>query len=457
VDAVVHATSRTLDAVERPNRAGRLVLLCALLATLSGPSACFGCDTDACLRVTTIHIVPGSVDAGENATIALRAVPRDAMGGEVIEDLPVEWSGEGVEFLDDETNPVLVNVGAAGTRRIEVTIRGRATTGINIRVHSPFAYTADQLAVEHWWGAPVAHVVLDAPSVAAPVCGNWGDRRYSVAGLLTLPENLTENASCVNEVAVFTHDRGAVVRRPQPGWTNAFERLSQDPLPMPAWIAIRFWYFVDESESVLRTRALANLGYAGWAFRENRVGTQFGSVDHVVTGTGLSYTGGPQAETCNDLSSLTDLFNPEPGVIHVVYVRSIDWNSPPYGLACPSAPDRGDIVILAWDQPSGTTLAHELTHRFGFGAWPVCAGTFGHVTCVPGFTGENLMWTHADPLSNDERWFLTTGQVYRMQVERDSWLNRAGLRTHVNDRVKECASTGAPARCPELHFILQSP
>jgi hypothetical protein len=58
------------------------------------------------------------------------------------------------------------------------------------------------------------------------------------------------------------------------------------------------------------------------------------------------------------------------------------------------------------------------------------------------------MWIHADPMANEDRFYLTLGQVYRMHVEAESWINRAGLRTGL--LTKSCQPTPAMGKCPAL-------
>lgn len=440
---------------------GRLPVAWLLLAFVAScDTSCFGKKKG---KVTAVLIEPSEVHVAVGTTFALRAVALDDQGHVVAGDwdgsIAVSWSSATASFVDAGANPVSLSVATEGEHAVKVAAGG-VSASATIIAHGS-AGTEDRLSLVQPWAAAPAEVLIDAPTTLDADCGTWSQRRLHVAGVVGLGANLTESSTCVNEVAVFADDGGAVVRRPDPSWTEALE-LTDAPLPERLWVELKVWYFVLESETTLRSRANADLSYVDWVWRRNRAGVQYGPVEHVLTGRDVSYNGGAQATRCVDLSDFDsagfeDDFKPTLGVLHVVYVRDIDWNSAPFGLACPSDPNRGDIVIISWLNPSLTTLVHELTHRLGASTEPACAdGTTGHVTCLGAdFVKSNVMQAHGNVDDNDERWSLTTGQVYRALVDQDSWLNRVPLRDPA-DGVKACQAQPS-ARCPPLKFSLRSP
>jgi hypothetical protein len=144
------------------------------------------------------------------------------------------------------------------------------------------------------------------------------------------------------------------------------------------------------------------------------------------------------------------------GVLNVYYVNALLTER---GRACAWAGDRlQDVIYIGWEDHSGTALIHELGHTLG-----LMLPLDGHPDIVRGFDRTNVMtkgWDDSDP---GGRRRLTVGQVFRMNADSASWLNRAPgpnngfLRGGVEPHLACQCGTGDPeGPCPRLGIDIGS-
>lgn len=110
-----------------------------------------------------------------------------------------------------------------------------------------------------------------------------------------------------------------------------------------------------------------------------------------------------------------------PGKLTVVYAQTIlapsadglPVASGRGGYACPRDPTLGTVVLIAWDEPAQSILAHELGHAIG--------PPLGHTKITDGFDDSNLMWSYeyAVPAARE---ILTLGQGFRLSLDGDAFL-----------------------------------
>jgi len=109
-----------------------------------------------------------------------------------------------------------------------------------------------------------------------------------------------------------------------------------------------------------------------------------------------------------------------PGKLTVVYARETlapTTNGPPVtssygGYACRD-PVMGTVVVISWDEPAQSILAHELGHAIG--------PPLGHTKITDGFDDSNVMWAYeyAVPAARE---ILTLGQAFRLGLDGDAFL-----------------------------------
>ena len=406
---------------------------------------CRRCDAE-CEQVVSVAVVPRETRAELGVTFLLLAVARDR-NGEVIPDPPrAKWSGD-VEFSDRRTNPASVTVAGARAYRVRAKI-GRVVSPdavVVVDVAGTVEVPRDEVGVEQSTAVRPAHALLDAKAVGDLDCQGANDRLYAVAGRAVLPENLT--SGCVNELALFATDRAVLVQAsgdlPPNQWTDQSDFLSRPNLPPTIRVPLAAWYFV--AQSAPDVRANREIEEANWIYRENLAGLEFSIERHHLMGVDRSYIGD---EFCSNVQN--DLgFTADASRLNVVYVAQIAWNSDPFGWSCKSAAGRGDIIILSWSRPLVTTLAHELAHQLGLSSPPFPWNEAGHVDGYPGFDPENLMLQYGDARMKEDRFRLTLGQVYRLHVAQQSWINRNNARP--SGPQKSCPGNAtSDGLCPQL-------
>jgi hypothetical protein len=398
--------------------------------------------------VVSVEIVPPVVHAEPHSTFALRAVARDASGN-VIPDPPrAKWSGS-VQFADRRANPVEVTASDVNIHDVRVKMGGQTSPPATILVNQGGAGAVyDQVQVEQMGQRAPATVLLHAKAQGGQPCARANDRVYALSGRAVLDENL--RAGCPNEAAIFGEDRAPLVEvapdLPNTQWTDAADLLSRPTLPGMVTVPLSVWYYVAESEP--EQRGAHDLEEANAIYAANLAGITFSIRQTHLMGVDALYGGDAY---CTNIRGSLSAFDPDPGRLNVVYVRAIDWNSDPFGWTCPKTTGVDDVVLIAWSRPNVTALAHELAHTLGFASPPFEWSSSGHVNGFAGFDASNLMWITGLVSVNDEQSQLTLGQVYRMHVDRRSWINRADLRSHGKRADCPCDPED-DTQCPKLIF-----
>jgi len=139
-----------------------------------------------------------------------------------------------------------------------------------------------------------------------------------------------------------------------------------------------------------------------------------------------------------------------PSTVSVYYVERINYPLDPVqprvrGIQCHhwysgnpqvgSPPGRGPVVFISYSHHSPVTLAHELGHALGLND---DIGELGNRDVM-----HNLL--PDGPLGADARSHLTIGQVFRMNVWNDSWIN-----TRLPKPIQRACDVGE--HCPEIRW-----
>lgn len=117
-------------------------------------------------------------------------------------------------------------------------------------------------------------------------------------------------------------------------------------------------------------------------------------------------------------------------ILHVVFVTKIYASSSSSGYSCEYSPSQtAGVILLDVNGGEASVLAHELAHQLGLRDPSGHTGTdgVGHVANIDpsgAFDAGNLMWWAPKSGKAYGRTHFTLGQVYRMNVQEWSWLNR---------------------------------
>jgi hypothetical protein len=314
----------------------------------------------------------------------------------------------------------------------------RLSAQATVRIVRSTTPPGDRLLTNHTRGA--------TPDVAL-VTGKWGgvdvaDSVFAIVGIADLGGVGATNAAAGDAVISFSATDSMRYRlvpwtvgpkpdtvdlRPTkpPFGATVVAELRDTPargalraVPVALWLA-----FEPPSEPVERARVLDELDLADSIFRMNRAGIRFDANGPVVLpnqvsdgcdgaweilrgGRPVGYTG-----AWPDLAA---------DVVHVVYCAGCIEGS--YGVACSEHPDSAALILVESGTAMPSTLAHELAHTLGL------RGDLegGHVTDAIGFGHRNLMATFFGGQSSSFRDHLSLGQVFRMNVDRRSFLCRHG-------------------------------
>ena len=401
--------------------------------------ACAGCCKDD--PIDTVVVLPQQVLTAPGVAVQFQAWAIDTAGQFMQPTPPTKWKGT-ASFVTSTTNPTQAAVASHGDHAIKAKI-GKLwslESFLRSQASSIEAPSTDAIEIEYASAASIADVLVDAKAAGDPDCGKANDRLYAIAKIGLLPENLIDG--CATEIAVFVHDRAPLIETLAPGtWTTGPETLRRLPLPSTIPVPTAVWYFVDAENP--QAKATVELEYANWAYAHNRAGLQLNPISHHATGSEMIYSGDT---SCVGLPE--DLgFEADKGHLHIVYMPEIPWAVA--GWACPSDPERGDIVLLLWNPPFGNIITHEVVHQMGNSNPPFPWATSGHVDGYADFDVTNLMYFNNDPQMDEDRFSLTLGQVYRMHAAPESWLNRANLRP-AGSTQKTCPGVPDAGVCPKL-------
>jgi hypothetical protein len=149
----------------------------------------------------------------------------------------------------------------------------------------------------------------------------------------------------------------------------------------------------------------------------------------------------------DEVTSMHDVAN----LLNVYYVNGLNQLR---GLSCAGhdGPPRNDVIYVAWDKHSPTTLVHELGHALG-----LTLPRQGHSEILEGFDRTNLMTGGENDEDPGGRRRLTVGQAFRTNADSASWLNRAldGASNLVRELgaprlACQCGALDPAGRCPRL-------
>ena len=118
--------------------------------------------------------------------------------------------------------------------------------------------------------------------------------------------------------------------------------------------------------------------------------------------------------------------NPVSGTINIVYVEHIKFGDDEgvRGLACAGTDGQNRILIMSRFRMLPSTLAHELAHLMGLTQATLSDDwRGGHTTFLDTFDPTNLMWSQENATVGLPRDNLSLGQVFRMNVDKRSWVN----------------------------------
>jgi hypothetical protein len=236
-----------------------------------------------------------------------------------------------------------------------------------------------------------------------------------------LTHNLTE-AGCTRptEFAVLstahrmTFRDATTLQTPPPAtiWTNqSGDLLRADTLSWgaPDEIDLHVYYFVPGVANP-QSAGQNRVNEANDILRRNRLGIRFVAI-HATPSMNT-----PVGSCARDHVQETLGIDLAPARLNLVFVERLSPAN--VGIACPPSPSGGGrVILIAWPLMSNETLAHEIGHALGhermnLGFYHVKAGS------TPGFAKTNLMHEKSTAMSRE---WLTTGQVFRMNVDTGSW------------------------------------
>jgi hypothetical protein len=286
----------------------------------------------------------------------------------------------------------------------------------------------DQIAVP---GAAAAdHIVLRVygrRKGGADQCGNASFMLQS--GPVEVGE-MDPSTNCTSETTVFSTRHAPLTAATS--WSSGQDdrTLSMGPPLREVKLDV---YMVTTRKSA-ETWARHDVTRAKTVYAKNRVGLTF-TADFLAA-TSLSQadtaTIGTGCDHADDIKGSSSVYKADR--INVYFVPSIDVpgepDRTPRGFNCykkePGNTDGApNIIYISTGLHSQNTLAHELGHAFGL------QGITGHTgdgvsAWVPGFEDNNLMWTGVSGNAQRSKNHFSLGQVFRMNADERSWLNRNG-------------------------------
>jgi hypothetical protein len=242
-------------------------------------------------------------------------------------------------------------------------------------------------------------------------------------------ENFTRpGASCDALLAVFFLNHAmtyvAFTDGPAP-WDQLPDWLMVDGPPAPA-LAVPVHVWIGGSGAVaddLRTLAQADIAVANDLFRESRTGI------HLTADYQLGLPSGITNCAVNSPVSSSG--------INVYYVPATDplhaRTQNRDGAWCRHG-GTDYVTIATGTLHSGTALSHYLGHALGL----------SDATTADGFTSTNVMWDQGTGTRGE----FTLGQVFRMNVDPESWLNVSASSPRTSGPTFDCDAAES-AKCPK--------
>jgi hypothetical protein len=327
-----------------------------------------------------------------------------------------------------------------------------ATTTISV-VGAPT--TSQDVVVAKYSGKAPAVAIVNGVSQANP--GQCSTEIGALVGRWTIADLASP---CVGvhsgwEAFVLDADHRAVFV--SPGWTPGTNRADAAPAqgpPLDVPIALRIMVFdplattaaaLEAERTRVRLLAQDEISKARGYLAESRAGITLSEHDTRVIPVSETVSFGTCAEGEHQTSSYD--------VNHVLHVYYVDEVESLKGLTCPAHHRRPrDVLYVSVDVHSPTTFIHELGHALGL----TLPGQ-GHTDLMGGFDASNVMTSGDDDKDPVGRRRLTVGQVFRINADAASWLNRGRngqgtpLRPPAELRLDcQCALGGPPGRCPAV-------
>jgi len=447
-------------------------------------------------EVASVEIIPSPVYVtSDGARFQLRARLRDSAGNIISEDwtLPLSWTW----------NPppaASFTAGASVDLEIEASV-GAASDVAEIRVVPASDATGDRIVAEVPATEPPAPPSVALVDGQATLEGGTttciidsGDEPIAFVGVAPLPGNMVGDCTTppvVGALALLTPGKelvyGTASWLPEAGDLANFtatatpaDAYQHEPGP-PRELKVKIWIphgadaALNAAGETPDQQVTSELGVLDWIFSTSLAGISVvpdGPLREATLGELQMGEAGVKLKLWDCLqvkdrvpSDVASEFGPD--VLSVLYVLDL-WkydeddamvDAGYRGFACRPGPEAsperdalGGIVLIEWGDREPETLAHEIGHMLGLHYPPL--PEFGHTRYLTGFNRtHNLMWTGDD----SPRDHLSVGQVFRMNVDEHSWLNRAGVAALLTGVTRECQcdpySTGPrdPGAGPEVN------
>lgn len=251
------------------------------------------------------------------------------------------------------------------------------------------------------------------------------DRLRKGRGTLDIGQ-LVPKANCVSDVLLFAQGR-AMTATPRV-WLPGAE-LVQLPSP-PVRVKVEFSMVLVAKGSqaaqqagldTVRAIQLFNRNRVGLTFHASRIiqGKQVSSADAMTIGSGCDKA------KLNSLALRADLYDANRLNVYFVPGSAGGWR----GWNC-YTDGYPNVIYMSIAGESPASLAHELGHALGLQDSP--EHMLGHTGAgnnqlIVGFVYQNLMWTNLYDQQALEQSHFSIGQGYRMNMDKISWVNRAGI------------------------------
>jgi hypothetical protein len=274
---------------------------------------------------------------------------------------------------------------------------------------------------------------------------------FEGSGTIDLGDRIQDKLNCPSEVAAFTGGQ-AVELDGTPTWSHDSKQPLEMTMRVPVSVPIRLYVPSSWPEA---QKAKVELDLATTLAAQNRAGLVFvapssvpySSAQATIIGTGCS---GVANLTLNGPPSLYD-----PNVINVYYVyNSEGWSG--YNChevpltAVTTGPVAENVIFISIWRRAVTTLTHELGHALGL------RGAVAHANGLAGFTTKNLLMSGVDLNTMAAQDHLSLGQVYRMSLDKQSWLNHtrpngaAAIRSGTSRACQNSEFRASNEPCPRL-------
>ena len=400
----------------------------ARLLVAGGPLATAACpcpEPDFIPHPASVEVVPHNVAvqtstiANDTTTFEVEALVRDEDGRVIAKERGPEpaWTlstgGAHVSIDDLDARRAVVKVtmnGLPGT--LEDTARATVNSSIRSRPSSAMSINPnnlgpDRIIAQHLPGASPSVTILDGKFRG----GSCLDTVVAFVREASLGDLLSDCDAGRHLVTLFAADWAMESR--VTGWTGGDDsvRTDEDQVP-PLVLPIALWISVSEGLGDGLTRAgtlalaQADVRQTNAVWRTNRVGI----VVTVDTSAILDSPVDPTA--CSPRKS---------AVLNVYYINKIAGAS---GFMCSRTGARlEDVIFIGAAGHAPVTLAHEFGHVLG-----LLAPAGGHSNEIKGFQSYNVMMSGMNDQAFAARSHLSLGQVFRMNADTASWMQRGGLR-----------------------------